>query len=289
MTLPNFLIVGAMKCGTNTLRGYLMQHKEIFLAPHEVHFFDREDNYRRGIKWYERHFEGSRGQRAIGEKTPAYCFIPEAPERINRHLPGVKMIWIFRDPIGRAYSNYWHQCRSGYERASFADAIEQGLKEEQATGRTNCEYLGKGRYAEQVRRYLEIFPRERMLFLLFEDFIRDPKQALLPVLDFIDVTPKVGIDTQLHQNPGYLPRNASLAWYSKKLFKNSRLHWLIRRHNRRPQAGYPQMPNETKELLRQYYRPHNRELAELLGWNLEIWEADRSQWGKGEKLSQTAV
>ena len=286
MTLPNFLIVGAMKCGTSTLRDYLRQHEDVFFAPREVHFFDREDNYRRGVRWYEQQFDGGRGRRAIGEKTPAYCFVPEAPERIYHHLPRVKLIWILRDPVARAYSNYWHHWRSGNERASFETAIERGLEEERATGQKNCEYLDKGCYAEQVRRYLEIFPRERMLFLLFEELFRNPEPALRLTFEFIGVTPDVVINTQFRRNTGYLPRSASLSRYSKKMFKNSLPHRLIFRLNRSPRTGYPPMPTETRELLRQYYRPHNRELADLLGWDLKVWEApERDDWlrdGMGE-------
>src|SRR5262245_33715274 len=103
MTLPNFLIVGAMKCGTSTLLGYLRQHREIYIARREVHFFDRDSQYRLGIEWYEKQFGSSPQHRAVGEKTPAYCFVPEAAKRIHRHLPDVKLIWIFRDPVARAY------------------------------------------------------------------------------------------------------------------------------------------------------------------------------------------
>jgi hypothetical protein len=273
MTLPNFLIVGAMKAGTTSLRGYLRQHEEIYLARREVHFFDREHNYRRGMSWYERQFASDQRHRAVGEKTPAYCFFPRVPERIHRHLPGVKLIWLLRDPVARAHSHYWHLLRKGEERAGFEAILKQGLQEEQAGGPVP-EYLGKGRYAEQIERYLRLFPRERMLFLLFEDFIRNPKPSLRAIFEFIGVTPDVTIDTQRRRNTGALPRSVSLSWYSKKLFGDSWPHQLIRKLNRSPRTGYPPMSEETRELLCQYYRPHNRELANLLGSELKAWETD---------------
>lgn len=149
---------GRIEVGIGIDLGDMVEEADPELAATRA-FFDREDNYRRGVRWYEQQFDGARGHRAIGEKTPAYCFVPVVPERINYHLPGVKLIWILRDPVARAYSNYWHHWRSGNERASFETAIERGLEEERATGQKNCEYLDKGCYAEQVRRYLE-FSRE---------------------------------------------------------------------------------------------------------------------------------
>src|SRR5262245_2521823 len=138
MTLPTFLIDGPLKCGTSTLLGYMRQHREIHIAPRELHFFDRELKYRHGIDWDEDQFAAGPQHRAVGEKTPGYSFVPKAAERIHHHLPNVKLIWIFRDPVARAYSNYWHFLRRGRERASFADAIVSGLRQEQRAGRSDC-------------------------------------------------------------------------------------------------------------------------------------------------------
>jgi hypothetical protein len=273
MSLPNFLIVGAMKCGTSTLLGYMRQHREIHMAPRELHFFDRDHHYRRGIGWYEKQFASGPQHRAIGEKTPAYCFVPQAAERIHRHLPDVKLIWILRDPVPRAYSNYWHFLRRGNERAGFADAITRGLQQEQRAGRSDCVYLDKGRYAEQIRHFLRFFPREQMLFLRFEDFFRDPGFQLRPVFAFIGVSPDEAIDTQRRRNTASLPRSVSLVRWSRTLFQDTLPHRLIQRINKGPPTGYPPMPAEIRERLQHYYRPHNQYLAELLGWDLSAWEA----------------
>jgi Sulfotransferase domain len=272
MTLPNFLIVGAMKCGTSTLLGYLRQHEEIYIAPREVHFFDRESQYRRGIAWYENQFHSGPRHRAIGEKTPAYCFVPEASERIYRHLPDVKLIWIFRNPVARAYSNYWHFLRRGNERASFDEAIKLALRQEKVDGKSACVYLNKGRYAEQIKNFLQFFPREQMLFLLFEDFIRNPDDMLKTVLAFLGVSTDHAINTQLRRNTGSLPRSVSLVWWSKILFKDTLPYRVIQKINKGPPTGYPPMSADIRERLQDYYRPHNRDLADLLGWDLGGWD-----------------
>jgi hypothetical protein len=274
MTLPNFLIVGAMKCGTSTLLGYMRQHREIYMAPREVHFFDRNYNCRRGIGWYEKQFASGAQHRAIGEKTPGYCFVPQAAERIHRHLPEVKLIWIFRDPVARAYSNYWHFLHRGNERAGFADAITKGLQQEQRVGRSDCVYLDKGRYAEQIRNYLRFFPREQLLFLRFEDFFRDPSLLLRPVFAFIAVSPDEVIDTQRRRNTATLPRSVSLVWRSKVLFKYTLPYRLIQKINKGPPTGYPPMSAEIRERLQHYYRPHNRRAGGAIGLGLERLGSD---------------
>lgn len=271
--MPNYLIVGANKCGTTLLRSYLQQHEEVYIAPRALHFFDRDDRYAQGIEWYRSQLQPGNQCRACGEKTPRYCFAPQAPERIRRHLPWVKLIWIFRDPVARAYSHYWQRLRRGMERDCFEAAVERGLKT-QYDGAASCEILARGRYAEQVRKYLEFFPREQMHFFVFEDFVRDPKPALRTLFDFIGVTPDVDIDAQSSPNKGYVPRSVPLVWYSRKLFDNTVPHKLITKLNRGPRRGYPSMPSGTRELLLEYYRPHNRELAEILGWDLSAWETD---------------
>ncbi len=187
MPLPSFLIVGAVKCGTSTLRDYLKQHEEIYIAPSALQFFNKEQNFRRGMKWYERQFRARPHHRAIGEKTPTYCFDKQAPERIAQNLPGVKLIWILRDPVKRAYSNYWHKMRRGGECIEFEAVVEECLKQERAGEPVRSNILERGRYAEQIKRYLEFFPREDMKFLLFEEFFSKPTRSLPGVFEFLGV------------------------------------------------------------------------------------------------------
>ena len=283
MSLPDFLIVGAMKCGTTALRSYLQQHPEIYIAPRAIHFFDREENYERGLGWYERHFERGGAHRAIGEKTPGYCFKSLAPERIHRHLPRTKLIFILRDPVARAYSHYWHRLRRGKERIAFEAVLAQGLAEERTLGQTRCEVLSRGRYAEQVQRYLQFFSRDQMHFILAEDFLRDSRQDLRRIFELIGVSADASVDFNSLRNTGYVPRSSPLVWYSRKLFKGSFPYQLISRLNRGARTSYPPMADETREQLQHYYRPHNRALADLLGWDLSAWEQGKNQLRREEK------
>lgn len=86
--VPNFLIVGVMKAGTTTLAYYLNQHPDVFLPDREIHFFDNDKNYARGIQWYEGHFVQACAEQIVGEKTPTTptspSFLNESPEICQR-------------------------------------------------------------------------------------------------------------------------------------------------------------------------------------------------------------
>lgn len=160
--LPDFIIVGTMKAGTTSLAHYLKQHPQIFMPNREVHFFNNEDNYKKGVKWYKKQFKKASNDSVIGEKTPTYSYLKKVPKRIHDILPEVKLIWIFRNPVDRTYSNYWHAYKKGMERLSFEKAIKnekQGIKENIFYG-----YKKRSIYVEQVKRYLKFFPKNKMFF-----------------------------------------------------------------------------------------------------------------------------
>ncbi len=100
---PDFLIVGTMKSGTSSLRHYLSQHPQIAIPAREIHFFDRDDTYARGPAWYLGRLARDRTANTtiVGEKTPTYSYDPKVPARIHRDFPGVKLVWIFRNPVDR--------------------------------------------------------------------------------------------------------------------------------------------------------------------------------------------
>ncbi|MGM0598085.1 MAG: sulfotransferase, partial [Myxococcota bacterium] len=137
MILPNFLIVGVMKAGTTTLADYLNAHTSLKISHDEIHFFDRDNNYKKGLKWYSKKLQGfsyylpqslkisNPEQIYQGEKTPTYSYKKNCAKRIKETLPRVKIIWIFRDPASRAYSNYLHAKRNGGELLEFREAVNR--------------------------------------------------------------------------------------------------------------------------------------------------------------------
>src|SRR5689334_25080325 len=105
MTLPNFVVIGAPKAGTTALSRYLGDHRDGFVAAQkEVHYFDRDHLFSRGVEWYEAQFEGAGGVRAVGDATPGYMYSREAIDRMAALLPDVRLIATLRNPVDRAYS-----------------------------------------------------------------------------------------------------------------------------------------------------------------------------------------
>jgi len=244
--LPDFLILGAQKAGTTALYAYLRWHPQV-TGPSfkEVSFFDR--HYARGERWYRAHLPVRR-RAVVGEASPSYLFHPLAPERVARMLPEARLIALLRNPVDRAFSHYQHEVALGREQLSFEDALAR--ERERMDGELehmvrdpayfshawwNFTYAARGRYAEQLERWFEAFPREQLLVLLSEDLATDTAGTYRRVLEFLGVEAR-GL--------GSYPR----------IFERE----------------YEGMSPETRRSLEGEFAEPNRRLAKLLGRDL-IW------------------
>lgn len=203
--LPDFLVLGAQKAGTTALYAYLRWHPAITgPAWKEVSFFDR--HYARGAPWYRGNFPVTARRpgraRIVGEASPSYLFHPLAPERAAALVPRARLIAILRDPVARAYSHYHHEVALGREPLSFEEALEQ--EEERLQGELermtadpsyfsrpwwDHTYVARGRYAEQLERWLEAFPPEQLLVLFSDDLAERPAATYGRVLAFLGAPP----------------------------------------------------------------------------------------------------
>ena len=271
MRLPNFIIVGAMKSGTSTLRDLLSLRDDVFIPPGEVHFFTNPQNYARGLEWYASLFESANGAAAIGEKTPTYSYVPECADRIHQHLPDVKLVWLFRNPVARTYSHYWHSVKNGSERLSFREAIErepQRIVHDRWRG-----YQLRSVYHLQVENYLRVFPMEQMHFVVFEQLLKDPQRRVNDLLTFLGIEPVSVVPTLPRSNETFIPRSRTVQWLSRRLFgRGTRPSWIVTRFNRRRAPGYPPMDPAIRARLRERFVEPNRRLAELTGLDLSSWE-----------------
>lgn len=191
--LPSFIVVGAQKAGTTTLHEWLASHPQISLPSlKETHFFRDSQCYERGLAWYLRQFSGD-GIR--GEVDPEYLFFPEAAERIKATLKSPKLIFVFRDPVERAFSHYQMSVRRGYENLTFAEALRhEASRLQQSENRFSMihhSYASRGLYAEQVARFQTLFPRENQLYLGFPELFRSETgaAAMRKICDFIGADP----------------------------------------------------------------------------------------------------
>ena len=250
--LPSVLILGAQKSGTTSLFRYLAQHPDV-LPPvvKEVHYFDF--HYLRGVAWYRRHFPYAhrlrRGSLTF-DATPYYLVHPLVPQRAAQLLPEAKLVVLLRNPIDRALSHYQHEFRDGRESLSFAEAIEkepERLAGEEERLRHEPDYYSfnhqcysytrRGLYIEQLRHWVQHFPRTQLLVLQSEWLFRDPVAATAAVHNFLGLRPH-----RLQVDKPFLPR------------------------------GYDRtMPPELRARLATYFEPHNRELFQWLGEEFD-WE-----------------
>ena len=185
--LPNFLVIGAAKSATSRLCVLLGRHPDVFLCePKEPHFFARDEVFANGMNWYEGLFEGAAGKKAVGEGSTTYTKLPLHPqsaERIARHLPDARLIYIVRHPIDRIESDYIEALKGGY--AVGAD-FNKALREFPHFVESSC-------YWKQISAYRRLFPDERILVLFFEDFNADPASVLRRCFVFLGVDPSVNL------------------------------------------------------------------------------------------------
>jgi Sulfotransferase domain len=180
--LPNFLIIGAAKAGTTSLYHYIGGHPQAFMSEKkELSFFCEEFNWKRGLEWYESHFQGADSALAAGEASPRYTVFPlyqGVPARIASLMPDVRLIYLVREPIERMRSQYLDNVIHRLEK----DPVEEALS-------VNPFYLTSSSYALQLQQYLEHFPREQILVVRSEDMRRERERVLSRIFAFLGIDP----------------------------------------------------------------------------------------------------
>ena len=250
-SLPDYLIIGAQRCGTSTLYSLLTEHPQINKAGRkEVHYFDQ--HFSEGLSWYRSWFPAEEAGKITGESSP-YCLLhPLAPERVARIVPDIQLIVLLRNPVERAFSQYHQQCRRGYETLeTFEEAIEAEPKRlagereriiadphHDNFAHRHYSYLARGRYAEQLEHWFANFDRQRIHIIRSEDLYERPRRIYRRTLAFL------GLD---------FPSD-------------------LRKARRQRNAGNyeTQMDASTRAMLEEYFEPHNQRLYQLLdrdfGW-----------------------
>jgi hypothetical protein len=210
---PNFFIVGAQKAGTTSLYHYLKEIPGVYMsrvkepayfAPNYV----RRDpgRFLRDKKEYLRLFENAMGYIAVGEASPSYLWDPDAPKLIHQTVPYARIIMILRDPIERAYSNYLMKKKyRGGMKSSFYDELIRDYESQVKLAGISYLYVEFGMYYEQVKRYFDIFGREQVKVMIFEEFVQHPVQTVNEVLAFLGVNYTVR-EISEEYNPYSVPR-----------------------------------------------------------------------------------
>ena len=219
--LPNFLIIGAARSGTTSVYSALQAHPDVYLPVNkrpEPHFFLKEAEFAKGLPYYEqRYFADWNGQRAVGEASTSYLFGADVPRRIHAALPEAKLICILRNPIDRAFSGYWHSVVSGLEPLSFEEAIaREDDRKRELDGTALGEiapfaYVERGLYHRQLQGWFKVFDRSRMRIMIFDDLLREPKQSMSGVAQFLEIDPGGFQSIELQKENTSAPAGAAMS------------------------------------------------------------------------------
>ena len=178
MALPDFLIIGAMKCGTSTLQAQLAAQPGVFMTtPKEPNFFSDDAVWARGLGWYESLFAGAPPGSLKGEASTHYTKLPTYPDCLDRLasvLPAPKLIYMIRNPVARMVSHYIHDRTLGRMPCDVTAALQ-----------AHPELVAYSRYAMQIAPYAERFGAERVLLVSLERLEAEPQAELERVGAFL--------------------------------------------------------------------------------------------------------
>jgi hypothetical protein len=252
LRLPHFIIAGAPRTATTWLYEVADRHPDIAMArprSPEPKFFLVDEFYERGLPYYSATwFDPLPDRRYYGEKTTNYLESETACMRIARDLPDVRLVFLLRDPVERAYSNYLWSMRNGFETEEFDRALELESGRERSVppalryARPHA-YFSRGLYAELLRCWFERFPREHILVLRTEDVADNPCEVAQTFHRFIGVAGK----PSLVEGLGTI-------------------------NTARPD-GTPPLRSDLRASLYERYRKPNADLTRLLGDSFVGWES----------------
>lgn len=267
MLLPTFLVVGAARSGTSSVARNLASHPDVFVADGEVHFFSRDENWERGVEWYAAKFARAGSAIAVGEKSPSYLYDERAADRIADVLSSghqCVFIAILREPVARAVSHVELRRRLGAEERPVAVAIRQNLESPRMPG---FDYIGRGRYAAQLRRYAERVGAEALHVEFHDDLVSDPNAVLARLCGRLGVRPLEPDHTPVHVNQSARLRHPQLY---RRLVQVRAGEWLPPRTGRwlwrrmQQPERYDGLPADLHDELRAHYETANTELAGFL-------------------------
>ncbi|HKG36443.1 MAG TPA: sulfotransferase domain-containing protein [Solirubrobacterales bacterium] len=278
--LPNLVIIGGLKCGTTSMHHYLGLHPEVQMSkPKELNFFVEELTWDLGLEWYKARFDDRFPVR--GESSPHYTNLPRfqgVAERIDRHVPDARLIYMVRDPIKRILSHWVHATGAGYETRDLVPTISQ----------PDSAYIHRSMYWMQLQPYLELFPREQIAIFTQEELQGRREETMRVAFRFAGVdasftseqfdrewekssakqTGKYQFMEKLIKLPGFrsLDRNfdrlpESMRWVVEKIVHDPE----------KPPAPKPVLPDDLFETLRGRFGEDVAALQEFAGREFEGW------------------
>jgi Sulfotransferase family len=286
---PDFFIVGAAKAGTTSLYTYLNDVPEVCMSTiKEPHFFSPNvlpESLFHAINTKEEYlkmFKVSPRHRTLGEASPTYLWDKDSAKAIHSKVPDAKIIMMLRDPILRAYSHYLHHVRIGWDKRSFDQAINDDFQSDSVNvWKVPNLYVTQGFYADQARRYFDLFDPANIKIIIFEEFVKDTRNHVAGVMRFLGLESAIPPIVGEVINPFLVSRNEFSAKLLDRLIKFSHAgktryklthiipeglivkilsELLLKKSDQKPSIS-----SGAREFLSELYRPQVKELETLLG------------------------
>jgi hypothetical protein len=205
MTVPDFIIIGAMKAGTTTLHEQLARQSGFFMTtPKEPNFFSDDAQYAKGTDWYASLFDAASPRDFKGEGSTHYTKQPTYPKtvaRLKSNVPNLKLIYMIRNPLERVISHYLH----GWSQTEISVPFEQALSD-------HPELVDYGRYGMQIAPFIKAFGTDAVHLTSLEQYKSDPNKVLADIGQFL------GIEAELKVMADVDPKNVTADRYRKLPF-----------------------------------------------------------------------
>lgn len=277
MSLPDFLVIGALKCGTTSLHNLLGAHPDVFTPSgvKEISYFAYDGGEEPGfpvrartLREYARFFDAADDHQIVGEVSPTYLASPVAPYKIARERPQARLIAVLREPVARAYSHYLMTVRAGRRRFDPAELFDDAAET----------YVRRSFYADDLSRFLDRFDEDQVKVVLFEDFRADTRSVMRDLYDFVGASREFEPPVE-YRGKGYLPRSAGF----ERLLRSPLARGLkglmpatVRRagrhvHGRLNTQSPPSLPEEARRRARGMFDEDMERIERLTGLDLDVW------------------
>ncbi|XP_068182511.1 heparan sulfate glucosamine 3-O-sulfotransferase 1-like [Antennarius striatus] len=205
--LPGAIIIGVRKGGTRALIDMLSLHSGVAVSQKEVHFFDLQKNYEKGLPWYVSQMPYAFPDKLTIEKTPAYFTDVHTPERIHQMNPDIKLLLIVREPTLRMISEYTHAFHNRLRIQKQYMSINDFLLKDGEI-KLKCIALNRSLYYVHMQNWLEYFPLDSFHIVDGDELIRKPWQEINKVERFLKLEPQI--------NSSYFYFNETKGFYCLK-------------------------------------------------------------------------
>lgn len=280
---PNFFLIGATRSGSTSLYYYLGQQPKIFLSLVKApKYYSPLSRKLKESQYHEKEecsklFDKVKNEIAIGEGSNIYLFDPDAAKAIHSDIPNAEIIAILRNPVDRYFVMYLRNERNKgkNEKNTLLESFEKDKKELGNYSDVNNP-ISQNLYSKQIKRYVDVFGKDQVKILIFEEFIKNVKGSVKDVLNFLDIREIHEFDEKVLKSYSSEKRehvekvldNKLIKSIGRKLFpKSTRL--ILNKKLRVKNIKKSELSDKERTLLRDYFNEDIQKLEKIIGRKLQ--------------------